>query len=307
MPLSELLIVGSGAMACLFAARLSRVTRVILLGSWQEGLAAIESEGIRVLELDGRETHANVDVIRDPQSQCGTRAALVLVKSWQTNRAARQLEACLADDGIVLTLQNGLGNLETLRAVLGEPRAALGVTTMGATMLGPGRVRHGGDGTIFLGSHVGIDPLIETLVQAGFDVQRQQELNGLIWSKLAVNAAINPLTALLEVRNGQLMEQEATRAMMAAAAAEVAHLAGAIGVQLTIEDVADFSLQVAERTSANLSSMLQDIQRHAPTEIDAICGAISRLADQHGVVTPINWALWKLVSAKATLRPGERA
>jgi 2-dehydropantoate 2-reductase len=301
MPLDELLIVGSGAMACLFAARLSCVTRVILLGSWQEGLAAIESEGIHVLELDGRETHVNVDVIRDPQSQYGTRAALVLVKSWQTDRAARQLEACLADDGIALTLQNGLGNLETLQAVLGGPRATLGVTTMGATMLSPGRVRHGGDGPIFVGSQVGIDPLIETLVLAGVDVQRQKELNGLIWSKLAVNAAINPLTALLEVHNGQLLAQEATRAVMAAAAEEVARLAKALGVQLTTENVADFAMQVAERTSANFSSMLQDIQRHAPTEIDAICGAIFRLADQHGVDVPINWGLWKLVSAKATL------
>jgi 2-dehydropantoate 2-reductase len=305
MPLDELLIVGSGAMACLFASRLSRISRVILLGSWQEGLAAIEAEGIRVLELDGRETRAHVDVIRDPRVQCGTKAALVLVKSWQTDRAAQQLGTCLAEDGIALTLQNGLGNLETLQAVLGETRAALGVTTMGATMLGPGSVRHGGDGPIFLGPQVGIDPLIETLVQAGFDVQRQQELNGLIWSKLAVNAAINPLTALLEVQNGQLLEQEATRALMARSAEEVARLAEALGIRLTTQNVADFALQVAEKTRANLSSMLQDIQRHAPTEIDAICGAISRLADQYGVDAPINWGLWKLVSAKAAQMPGE--
>ena len=305
MPVDELLIVGSGAMACFFAARLSRVTQVTLLGSWQAGLAAIESKGIRVAEINGQESQARVAVIRDPQAQCGARAAMVLVKSWQTDRAAIQLKTCLAEDGIALTLQNGLGNLEILQAALGERRAALGVTTIGATLLGPANVRHGGEGPVYLGPHTGMDPLADTLSLAGFDVQRQDDLNGLIWRKLAVNAAINPLTALLEVRNGQLLEQEATRELMAAVAQEVADLAREMGIHLATKDVTEFALQVAARTSANLSSMLQDIRRKAPTEIDAICGAISRLAAQHNVHAPLNWGFWRLVSAKAAMKYGE--
>ena len=305
MPVDELLIVGSGAMACFFAARLSRVTQVTLLGSWQAGLAAIESKGIRVAEINGQESQARVAVIRDPQAQCGARAAMVLVKSWQTDRAAIQLKTCLAEDGIALTLQNGLGNLEILQAALGERRAALGVTTIGATLLDPAIVRHGGEGPVYLGPHTGMDPLADTLSLAGFDVQRQDDLNGLIWRKLAVNAAINPLTALLEVRNGQLLEQEATRELMAAVAQEVADLAREMGIHLATKDVTEFTLQVAARTSANLSSMLQDIRRKAPTEIDAICGAISRLAAQHNVRAPLNWGFWRLVSAKAAMKYGE--
>jgi len=304
MPVDELLIVGTGAMACFFAARLSRVTKVTMLGSWQEGLAAIESDGIRIAELNGQESQATVSVIHDPRAQCGMRVAVVLVKSWQTDRAADQLRTCLAENGIALTLQNGLGNLEILQEALGEHSAALGVTTQGATLLGPGRIRHGGEGPIVLGPHEGLDPLADTLTQAGFDVQRQDDLNGLIWSKLAVNAAINPLTALLEVRNGQLLEQDATKELMRAAAQEVADLARVMGIHLATDDVTTFALQVAARTSANLSSMLQDIRRKAPTEIDAICGAISRLAVQHDVGVPLNWGFWKLVSAKAAMNQG---
>ncbi len=304
MPLDSLLIVGSGAMACLFASRLAPVTAVTLLGSWEEGLAAIETRGIRVIELDGHETEARVAVTRQPKTIGSTRTALVLVKSWQTQRAAEQVQACLAEDGLALTLQNGLGNLEVLQEILGESRTAEGVTTTGATMLGPGHVQHGGDGPITLGSHSRVNALAETLAAAGFVVQRKDDLDGLIWTKLAVNAAINPLTALLEVRNGGLLEHSAGRDLMTAAAVEVGAVAKKMGIQLTTEDPAAFAFQVAERTSSNLSSMLQDIKRGAPTEIDAICGAISRVSAELNMETPINWGLWKLVRAKAALVSG---
>jgi 2-dehydropantoate 2-reductase len=305
MPLDELLIVGSGAMACYFAAQLAPFTRVTLMGTWRAGLDAIESDGIRITNLSGKESQVRVVVVREPPVRHGVKAALVLVKAWQTDRAAKHLETCLASDGVALTLQNGLGNLEHLQAVLGEGRATLGVTTTGATLLGPGRVRHGGEGPIFLGPYASVDLLAETLAQAGFEIQRKDDLNGLIWSKLAVNAAINPLTALLEVRNGQLLNQPATKELMAMAAREVADLAQALGIQLATENVVEYAFEVAGRTSANLSSMLQDIQRKAPTEIDAICGAISRLAADHEVRAPLNDGYWKLISAKAAFNTGD--
>jgi 2-dehydropantoate 2-reductase len=156
-----------------------------------------------------------------------------------------------------------------------------------------------------LGPYASVDLLAETLAQAGFEIQRKDDLNGLIWSKLAVNAAINPLTALLEVRNGQLLNQPATKELMAMAAREVADLAQALGIQLATENVVEYAFEVAGRTSANLSSMLQDIQRKAPTEIDAICGAISRLAADHEVRAPLNDGYWKLISAKAAFNTGD--
>ncbi len=300
----EILVVGTGAMASLFAARLSRIRPVSLLGTWEQGLKAIETKGIRVQEMDGSLTRASATVLQDAREMSGVRFALVLVKSWQTKRAAGMLAECLDDEGVALTLQNGLGNLEILQQVLGEARSALGVTTTGATLLEPGMVRHGGDGPITLGPHARITPFADLLNEAGFTVERQDDLDGLIWSKLAVNAAINPLTALLEVRNGKLLEHDATRQMMAAAASEVAALAGVEGIRLATDDPAGFAMQVAEKTAANVSSMLQDIQRGAPTEIDAISGAIVRLMEGHGMEAPVNWSLWMLVKAKAALKAG---
>lgn len=292
-----LLIVGTGAMACLFGARLAPHAEVTLLGSWAAGLQALQRDGIR-LEENGRARQVNVRATSDVASCRGATQALVLVKSWQTPRAARQLAECLSPEGVALTLQNGLGNLEILQAELGADRAALGVTTTGATLLGPGWARAGGSGPTHLAAHPRLVPLAELLQEAGFEVHVAEDLQGLVWGKLAINAGINPLTALLEVPNGELLARSGARELMRAAARETAAVAAARGLRLPYADAAARAEEVAEHTASNVSSMLQDIRRGAPTEIDAINGAVAQVGERAGVPTPLNWALWKLVRAK---------
>lgn len=295
---ASLLIVGTGAMACLFAARLADAGMAVkLLGTWLEGLEALRTHGVRLVGTDGLERAYPVEAMADP-ANCGqVRFALVLVKSWQTERAARQLAACLSPEGVALTLQNGLGNREKLELALGASRVALGVTTTGATLLGPGRVRPGGEGAVSMGQQPRLAPLAGMLQRAGFPVELVPEAEGLLWSKLVINAAINPLTALLRVPNGGLLARPAARTLMAAAAREAAAVAAALGLRLTFPDPVAAAEAVAHRTAANTSSMLQDVQRGAPTEIDAICGAIVAAGEARGVAVPVNRTLWLLVRA----------
>ena len=294
--LDQVLIVGTGAMACLFGARLAPLVNVTLLGTWHEGLAALSQHGVR-LEAGGMEQIQRVRATSNPAECRGARFAFVLVKSWQTPRAARMLSACLAPDGLALTLQNGLGNLEVLEAALGSDRATLGVTTSGATLLGPGRVRAGGAGPTHVARHPRLLPAVALLQQAGFTVEVSDDVESLLWGKLAVNAAINPLTALLRVPNGRLLELPEARTLMGVAATETAAVARASGIRLPYIDPVAQAEQVAERTAANRSSMLQDIERKAPTEIDAINGAVADDGDRRGVATPVNRTLWRLVRA----------
>lgn len=304
MPEEHLLIVGTGAMACLFGARLASHAEVTLLGSWAAGLQALERDGIR-LDVDGSSARERVRATSDP-SQChGARMALVLVKSWQTERAAAQLAVCLARDGVALTLQNGLGNLEHLQAALGSERAALGVTTVGATQLGPAHVRLGGMGPTYLAQHPRLEPLASLLQEAGFEVRLAADLESLVWGKLAVNAGINPLTALQRMDNGGVLEHAEARALAAAAAREVAEVAAARGTRMPFDDAGDETLAVAGRTAHNRSSMYQDILRGAPTEVDAICGAVVREGEKYGVPTPVNWTLWQMVRILADRRQEE--
>jgi 2-dehydropantoate 2-reductase len=296
--MTHILIVGTGALATLFAARLSQAGHAItMLGSWQAGLEALREQGARLVDSKGEEHRFKVQAIDDAQECRGAKHALVLVKAWQTERVAPQLKECLADDGVAVTIQNGLGNRETLARSLGAGRAALGVTTTGATLLGPGRVRAGGEGIISLEEHPALGPLVESLTSADFQVNLVQDAQSLVWGKLVINAAINPLTALLRVPNGRLLELPSACEMMKALAKETAQVAQAEGVQLPFRDPVGAAEDVARRTAANYSSMLQDVLRGAPTEIDAICGAVVETARKPNIKTPANWACWKLVKA----------
>jgi len=314
----KILIMGTGALACLFAARLSAsgVTPQ-MWGTWDEGLQTLRSEGVRISTSETlpptdplcanlgdpiKDLAFPVQIISRP-SQCkGARYALVLVKSWQTQRAASQLARCLSPNGLALTLQNGTGNMETLAQVLGEKRVSLGVTTVGATLLGPGCVRQVGTGVVTLGADPRLAPLAQRLQAAGFVVEIGTDPTALLWGKLVINAAINPLSALLRVPNGELLRRESARTLLQAIAGEAAAVAAAQGIHLPYPDPVIASEAIARNTENNLSSMLQDVLRGAPTEIDAICGAIVQAGEAHGVPTPILQTMWSLVKA---IRPNE--
>jgi len=292
----SVLIVGTGAMACLFAARLAASgVEVTLLGSWPEGVAAIRSDGVRLVEMDDTVYPYRVRVATHPAECCPERLALVLVKAWQTERAARQLAECLASDGLAFTLQNGIGNREKLSAVFGERRVLVGATTLGATLLAAGQVRAAGEGLTTLAHHPGGQMVYEMLRSAGLEVVIAPDIESVLWGKLVINSAINPLTALLRIPNGGLLERSETRTLLGTAARETAAVADAWGISLPFLDPAAAVEAVAQRTATNLSSMLQDVMRFAPTEIDAINGAVVQAGEGSGVLTPLHRVLWALV------------
>ena len=296
--MKKILIVGTGALATLFAARLAQSgTPVAMLGTWKAGLDALRTQGARLIDSQGIEHQMEVQATNDPREYRGVKHALILVKAWQTAYVAHHLNECLADDGLAVTLQNGLGNRETLIQHLGSSRVALGTTTTGATLVGPGLVRVGGEGTVSMERHPALGPINEALKLARFNVNIVEDAQALVWGKLVINAAINPLTAILRVPNGKLLESPPAREMMGKLAHETAQVAAAEKIRLPFPDPIAAAEEVAAKTAANQSSMLQDVLRGAPTEIDAICGAVVNIAQNHHVGAATNWTCWKLVKA----------
>lgn len=283
-------ICGTGAMACLFGARLAGNAEVTLAGHWMEGIDAIRSKGITV---SGGPSVPSGKITATPLNASIAPADLVLVlaKSWQTANIAERLPQLTKPGGVVLTLQNGLGNCELL-----GPTACLGTTGEGATLLGPGVVRYGGSGATVAAAPQWV---VDLLQAGGFDARRCEvgEAMGMVWNKLAINCGVNALTALLRVPNGDLLNRPAAALLMERAAIECIDIARARGISPLSEDPAALVRDAATRTAANKSSMLQDVERGAPTECDAINGAVARAARQAGMSAPINEVLWLLVKA----------
>jgi 2-dehydropantoate 2-reductase len=174
------------------------------------------------------------------------------------------------------------------------------VTALGATLLGPGRVRHAGQGATVFGAApdpAGMAGLAELFGACGLPAELSDDLDALVWGKLVVNAGINALTALLRVHNGALATTPQARALVAEVVAEAVAVAAARGTALPYADPPEHVLAIAAATGANRSSMLQDVLRGSPTEIATINGAVVAEGRRLGVPTPANELLSALVEA----------
>lgn len=291
-------IVGTGALASLFASRLAPHTPITMFGSWREAIEAINTKGL-ILETDSGDQVFRVKATSDERECVGTQFAIVLVKSYQTERVAKEIRKFLAPDGVVLTLQNGLGNCEVLAQELGEERVAQGVALQGATMIEAGRVRDGGKGSIHVIEHPRLKKWLDVLRGANIEVRESpiSNLQSLLWNKLLINVPINPLTALLHVTNGELLKRSEALQIADQSVDECLAVMAAKGITLPRQSPHDRYRDVLANTSANRSSMFQDILRGTQTEIDSINGAVVREGKKLGVLTPINETLWHLVKA----------
>jgi len=298
----KIAVIGAGAMGSLFGGKLTSVTDVWLVDPWAEHVAAMRQNGLELTNPDGTIERISVQAVGTPEEVDGpVDLALIFVKSHSTRWAAEQASTLLAEDGLALTLQNGLGNLEVVAKVVGADRATQGVTAQGATLLGPGRVRHAGEGPTHLARSPGIASQVEEIARlfrsAGLETHLSDDLDSLIWGKLVINVGVNALTAILRVQNGVLVELPPTRKLMAAAVSEAVAVAERKGIALPYDDPVARVEEVAMATSLNRSSMLQDVLRGARTEISVINGAIVREGERIGVPTPVNRTLTWLVQA----------
>ncbi len=292
-------ILGTGALGCVYAARLAEQAEVWMLGTWAEGVAAVQRAGIAITDPDGHVWRAHVRATADPAEVPAADYVLVLVKSYQTGRATEWAARVLKPDGLAVTLQNGLDNEPVLVAALGVGRVAVGVTYNGATLLGPGQVRHAARQPTHIGAHPAaaerMADLVALLNRAGLEAHITQDVVRLLWGKAVANAAINPLTALWRVPNGEVCATPERRALLADLAREAAAVASAQGVTLPFADPVAYAESVSRCTAANRSSMLQDIERGRPTEIDSITGVIVSEGRRLGVPTPVSQVVWRLV------------
>lgn len=298
---------GAGAMGGLFGGMLTRAGQdVWLIDNHKQRAEKINREGL-IIEaskaLESREPKQEIIRIKattEPREVGSCDLVIIFVKAYDTEEATRNSLPLTGKKTVWLTLQNGLGNIERMGKIVGKDRVVGGITYQGATVLEAGRVRHAGCGKTVIGEIDGkeserIKHISDIFNQAGIDTEISDNIEGVLWGKLLINAVINPLTAITRVRNGQLLESPFLKETMNLIVEEAIRVPLKKGIRLPYQKVFEKVEESCQTSRDNISSMLQDILRKKRTEVDFINGAIVSEAEKIGISTPLNRALWNIV------------
>ncbi|NOX25933.1 MAG: 2-dehydropantoate 2-reductase [Deltaproteobacteria bacterium] len=295
-------IVGPGALGCLFAALLSKAGHSVwFLDHDRERACKIADHGVCLLETMPQFQAVRATVNANEIGRADV--VLLCVKSYDVGKALEMAAPLLVEGPLLIALQNGLGHHEILRRCAGLSWA-VGITSQGAALVEPGVVRHGGSGITTLGfmdkagiaAHQCLAETAALFAAAGLPATVSADISSAVWDKLLVNVGINALTALYDCANGELLEKRRAREQLRQAVREAARVARARGVNISGDPVARTEA-VCRATNKNISSMLQDIRHGRPTEIEAINGVIVREAAALGMDVPVNQELTQKIRA----------
>ena len=297
----KIVIAGAGAMGCLFAGLLAGAKHELcLLEKDERRVDAIRCSGLSV-ERDGTELPVSMPAISSRACDAGIAdLLLLLVKAYDTEHAVQACLPAIGPHTTVLTLQNGLGNIEAIKRYVPQSLILAGTTAHGATLLGNGWVRHAGSGDTVIGALAPEGAMRAYAVQevfrcAGIPTSVAEDIQSVLWGKLLVNVGINALTAIMGVKNGRVEDTEHLHAVMRRAVLEGAAVALRLGISLPYPDPVERTAEVCRATAENISSMNQDIRSGRRTEIDSINGAVAAYAKRLGIATPVNRILTSLV------------
>ncbi|HIH00864.1 TPA: 2-dehydropantoate 2-reductase [Thermoplasmata archaeon] len=297
-------VYGAGSLGSAIGGLLADEHEVSFIGR-PANVEAIRKAGLTIKGAVERaveaEAHTSVEGLRQPELM------LITTKSYNTRAVIEACRTWAGEGTNVLTLQNGLGNLELLREWKGRS-AFGGTTTMGAVLEAPGIVRLSGVGRVVVGGDLdagSAESLSSLFTLAGIPSSVSTDINGEIWAKAVVNASVNPLTAILGVRNGVLLESDTVSRLMSDICRECERVAEAVGVTLPPPTPYERVQLVARQTAGNRSSMLRDVELGRRTEIESINGYICRVGAKAGIPTPLNKSLVSMVQSLA-YRPAEK-
>jgi 2-dehydropantoate 2-reductase len=304
-------VMGAGAVGGYFGAKLAHAGHEVWFISRRERLKAYRLTGVRVESIDGDFEVVPMRATNDPTSIGKVDLVLFTVKSTGTLLAAERAVPLVGRHTSVLTLQNGVDNEAVISDVLGEESIVPGVAVIGVSMPEPGLVRHTNNGSITLGEVSGeetsrVQEICQAFADAGVETRVSTDIRSVKWRKLIWNASFNPLTALTGRRVLDLIEDDDSRTLAIDAMREAIAVGEALGYQ-----VGDYQIERATKRDPNWAhsktSMLQDIERGRPTEVEALTGAVVRGGERTGVPTPVCSTILRLVRAKerALLRPHE--
>jgi 2-dehydropantoate 2-reductase len=296
----QVLVLGAGAMGCLYGAAWHRGgCDVALVDVTRPHVEEINRRGLELETRRGTELLPIRALLPADVTQ-PVDLVVVFTKTFHTAAALEGIRAAIGPATHLLSLQNGLGNDRALAQFVPPERVIVGASTMPSDLVGPGKVRSHGEGGTKLYPAFDGDPEVarqaaERLTAGGISSTLDPQIGGTIWSKAIFNAVMNPLCALTLRTPGFLGAHEESRALIREAVEEGVAAAWASGVAVDAAAIHALT-QVSMTDHANHeASMLQDVKAGRRTEVDSINGEIVRAAKAGGVAAPLLETLWRLV------------
>jgi 2-dehydropantoate 2-reductase len=288
----KILVMGAGAIGSLIGGLLSASGEDVTLVGRYAHVRAIKKKGLRISGLTEKVVKVDARLRPFPAD-----LVLLTVKSYDTEDAIKMVP--LRENTVVVSIQNGYGNLEQI-SKYAKGRAIGGITSHASLFLSPGHVKHTGYGDTVIGEQDGriterVKKIKKIFSEAGIPTKVTRDIRREIWKKLIVNCGINAITALASCKNGEILSRKELREIMILAVKEATEVAK-IETEIK-ENMLRKTIDVIRKTAENESSMLQDLKRGRRTEIDAINGAIVRIAEREGMEAPLNKVLYSLVKS----------
>jgi 2-dehydropantoate 2-reductase len=287
-------IMGAGAVGGFFGAKLAKAGAPVTFIGRPAFAEAVARDGL-AFEHDGRTESIRAAAVTEPSGVAGARYVLFCVKSGDTAAAARAMAPHLAKDAVVLSLQNGVGNAEGIRAHVSCP-VIPALVYAASQMPKPGHVRHTGGGRLVIGGaeRALLDGIAGLFARADVPVAVSPDIDAELWTKLLTNCAYNAVSALTMMPYAKMLAMPEVKEVMRTAAQEVFAVARAKGIAID-PGIFDRLFDFAQSMPAQISSTAQDIARGRPTEIDYLNGTVAREGEALGVATPVNRTLHALV------------
>jgi 2-dehydropantoate 2-reductase len=305
-------VVGAGAVGCFFGAKLAKAGAAVTLIGRAPAMQAIADHGLEIIGQDYSET-VRLQTSTELSAAADCDLILLCVKTTDTDSTVKALASHLKPDTAILSLQNGVDNVERIFEARGL-RAIPAAVYVAVEMNAPGKLLHRGRGDLAIGAFPFQAPTDESAdritasalqnIAAWFEASGvpctvSDNVMGVLWAKFIVNCAVNAISALTQAPYGRMLEQPDIKTLISALVRETVAVAHAHGVQLKENDHEGVVFQVMKAMSAQFSSTAQDLARGKPTEIDALNGYVSKIAKLHGLEAPLNAWLTAMVKLRA--------
>lgn len=297
----KIAILGAGAMGSLYGGLLSEKNQVYLIDIWKDHINKINENGL-IIEENNEIKKYYPKGVSDIFTLGKMDLVIIFVKSINTLDVIEKNKDLFKEDTLVLSLQNGYGNLEDIQTIVKNKNIIVGTTSHGATMIGPGEVKHAGIGSTTIGgidkdSKENVKKIKDIFLESKIKTDISDDILYLIWNKLIINIGINPLTAILKVYNGQLLDSDYTLNIMKKLVEEAIDVVKVMNINFNKQEIFETVKSVAKNTENNKSSMLQDILKNRKTEIDKINGAVVSLGKKYNISTPYNEIMVNLIKS----------